>query len=226
MLIDGDDTYPVERTQEMVELILTGQADMVIGDRLTWDYYQVNKRPFHNLGNGMVKQMINRLFSSDLHDMMSGFRAFSPVFVKTFPALTKGFEIETEMTIHALDRNFLIRQIPVAYRERPADSFSKLHTFKDGFKVIRTILILFREYHPFTFFGILSLLVASISLILFIPVLNEYLQTGLVPRFPTLIVSGILMLAALQCFFAGVILSVIVKKHRQLFELELNRFFV
>jgi len=224
VLIDGDATYPVERTSEMVERILSGQADMVIGDRLTLDYYQVNKRPFHNIGNGTVKLLINRLFNSDLHDIMSGLRAFSPLFVKTFPVLTKGFEIETEMTIHALDKNFLIQQIPVAYKDRPADSFSKLHTLKDGLKVLRTIFILFREYRPFNFFGLISLLVAIISLILFIPVLNEYLQTGLAPRFPTLIVSGILMLASLQCFFAGVILSVIVKKHRQLFELELNRF--
>ena len=223
IMIDGDDTYPFDRAPEMIELILSGQADMVIGDRLSLDYYNVNTRPFHNMGNGLVKMLINRLFNSDLRDIMTGLRAFSPLFVKTFPILSKGFEIEPEMTIHALDKNFLIKQISVPYRERPEDSFSKLHTIKDGYKVIRTIFMLFREYRPFTFFGLISLLLAIVSLILFLPVFHEYLQTGLVPRFPTLIVSGFLMLASLQSFFSGVILSVIVKKHKQLFELELNR---
>jgi len=223
VMIDGDDTYPVERTPEIMELVLTGQADMVIGDRLSFDYYSVNKRPFHNVGNSLVKTLINRIFSTDLRDIMTGLRAFSPLFVKTFPVLSKGFEIETEMTLHALDKNLLIKQLSVAYKDRPKDSFSKLNTFKDGFKVLRTIFILFRDFRPFPFFGFQAFLLALLSLVLFIPVFNEYLQTGLVPRFPTLIVSGILMLAALQCFFSGVILSVIVKKHRLLFEMELNR---
>ena len=226
VMIDGDDTYPVDRTPEMVDLVLSGQADMVIGDRLTQDYYKVNTRPFHNFGNRIIKILINKLFKSELRDMLSGLRSFSPLFVKTFPVLSKRFEIETEMTIHALDKNFLVRQIPVAYHERPANSFSKLNTVKDGYKALRTIFTLFREYRPFPFFGIISLLLVFLSLILFIPVIGEYLQTGLVPRFPTLIVSGILMLASLQCFFTGVILSVIVKKHRQQFELELNRFVI
>ena len=223
IMIDGDDTYPAEDAAKMAELVLHNQADMVIGDRLTLDYYKVNKRPFHNMGNSIVKNLINKLFGAKLHDIMTGFRAFSPLFIKTFPVLSKGFEIETEMTLHALDKNFLIKEIPVSYKDRPKDSFSKLNTYRDGYKVIRTIFTLFKEYRPFPFFGMLSLLLFLFALILFIPVLYEYLQTGLVPRFPTLIASGIIAISALQCFFSGVILSVIVKKHRQLFELELNR---
>ena len=223
IMVDGDDTYPVEMATKMVDLVLNKQADMVIGDRLTLDYYKVNKRPFHNMGNSVVKNLINKLFGAKLHDIMTGFRAFSPLFVKTFPVLSKGFEIETEMTLHALDKNFLIKEIPISYKDRPKDSFSKLNTYRDGYKVIRTIFMLFKEYRPFPFFGLLSLLMFLFALILFVPVLFEYLNTGLVPRFPTLIVSGIMAISALQCFFSGVILSVIVKKHRQLFELELNR---
>jgi glycosyltransferase involved in cell wall biosynthesis len=223
IMVDGDDTYPIEAAREMAELVLNGQADMVTGDRLTRDYFKINKRPFHNMGNMIVKSLINQLFGAELHDIMTGFRVLSASFVKTFPVLSKGFEIETEMTLHALDKNFLIREIPVAYKDRPAESFSKLNTYKDGYKVIRTIFMLFKEYHPFPFFGSVSLLLFLFSLILFLPVLNEYLHTGLVPRFPTLIVSGIMLLAALQSFFTGIILSVIVKKHRQLFEFELNK---
>jgi glycosyltransferase involved in cell wall biosynthesis len=223
IMVDGDDTYPVESALEMADFVLSGKADMVTGDRLTRDYYKVNKRPFHNMGNMIVKSLINRLFGAEQHDIMTGFRALSASFVKTFPVLSKGFEIETEMTLHALDKNFLIREIPVAYKDRPAESFSKLNTYRDGYKVIRTIFMLFKEYHPFPFFGSVSLLLFLSALILFLPVLNEYLRTGLVPRFPTLIVSGIMILAALQSFFTGVILGVIVKKHRQLFEFELNR---
>jgi len=223
VMIDGDDTYPVYSVTEMIDLVLSNQADMVTGDRLTRDYYKVNKRAFHNLGNILVKSLINRLFGAELQDIMSGFRALSPSFVKTFPVLSKGFEIETEMTLHALDKNFLIREIPVAYKDRPPESFSKLNTYKDGYKVIRTIFMLFKEYHPFPFFSAIALLLVLASAVLFIPVLNEYLRTGLVPRFPTLIVSGIMILASLQSFFTGLILSVIVKKHRQLFEFELHK---
>jgi glycosyltransferase involved in cell wall biosynthesis len=222
VMIDGDDTYPADRAPEMVELVLSGKADIVIGDRLT-QYYKVNTRRFHNFGNYIVTMLINKLFKSDIRDVMTGLRTFNPLFVKTFPILSKGFDIEPELTIHALDKNFLIRQISISYRERPADSYSKLNTYKDGYKVLRTIFMLFKEYRPFPFFGFLSFLLALLSLILFIPVFIEYLQTGLVPRFPTLIVSGIMTLASLQCFFSGLILSVVVKKHRQQFELELNR---
>ena len=203
VMIDGDDTYPVDNIPEMIEQVLERQADMVVGDRLTRDYYKMNTRPFHNLGNRMIKGLINKLFHSELHDILSGLRAFSPLFVKSFPVLSKDFEIETEMTIHALDKNFLIRQVPIAYRERPAGSFSKLNTWKDGYKALRTIFMLFREYQPILFFGFIALLLTLISIGLFFPVFNEYLHTGLVRRFPTLIVSGILMLAALQCLSAG-----------------------
>ncbi|MDR2040589.1 MAG: glycosyltransferase family 2 protein [Bacteroidales bacterium] len=224
ILIDGDDTYPAKDAQVMVDMVLNGQADMVIGDRLSSSYYQENKRPFHNAGNRLVRWLINRLFNSHVKDIMTGYRAFSPCFVKTFPVLSKGFEIETEMTIHALDKNFLLKEIPVGYKNRPEGSNSKLNTYRDGYKVLRTIFMLYKEYRPMAFFGWLSLILLLLAVGLFIPVLADYLETGLVPRFPTLIVSGIVFLCALQCFFSGLILEVIVKKHRQLFELSLNYF--
>ena len=158
--------------------------------------------------------------------LLTGYRAFGRTFVKTFPVLSKGFEIETEMTIHALDKNFLLKEIPVEYKDRPKGSASKLNTYKDGYKVLRTIFMLYKEYQPLAFFSWLSFFIFLLSLILFIPVLVDYIQTGLVPRFPTLIVSGIMFLCSLQCLFSGLILDVldiIEKKHRQLFELELNR---
>lgn len=224
ILVDGDDTYPAENAAAMVDLVLNRQADMVIGDRLSSTYYKENKRPFHNVGNGLVRWLINTLFDSNVKDIMTGYRAFSRTFVKTFPVLSKGFEIETEMTIHALDKNFLLKEIPVNYKDRPQGSISKLNTYKDGCKVLHAIFMLYKEYRPFAFFCWLSVLGFLVSFVLFIPVLIDYIQTGLVPRFPTLIVSGIILLCSLQCFFSGLILDVIVKKHRQLFEFELNRF--
>ncbi|MDR0349581.1 MAG: glycosyltransferase family 2 protein [Tannerella sp.] len=223
LMIDGDDTYPADYAREMVRLVLNSEADMVIGDRLSATYYSENKRPFHNAGNKLVKNLINKLFNSDIKDIMTGCRSFSYQFVKTFPVLSKGFEIETEMTIHALDKNLLIRKVAINYKDRPEGSVSKLNTYKDGYKVLRTIFTLYKEYKPMAFFGWLSLLLFIISVLLFIPVLYDYIETGLVPRFPTLIVSGIILLCALQSFFSGLILDVVVKKHRQLFELELNK---
>ncbi|MGI5893766.1 MAG: glycosyltransferase family 2 protein [Candidatus Merdivicinus sp.] len=222
LMIDGDDTYPAENAREMVDCVLNGQADMVIGDRLSSTYFTENKRPFHNFGNVLVRSLINTLFHSNIQDIMTGYRAFSKPFVKSFPVLSHGFEIETEMTIHAVDKNFLLKEIPVTYRDRPDGSESKLNTYSDGAKVLKTIVKLFKEYHPLAFFGTLSLLFLAITLLLFIPVFWEYLKTGLVPRYPTLIVSGVFAVCALLSLSAGLILDVVVKKHRQLFELLMN----
>lgn len=224
LMIDGDDTYPAEPAPEMVRMILDGEADMVNGDRLSSTYFTENKRPFHNTGNRLVRGLINHLFHADVRDIMTGYRAFSRGFVKTFPVLSRGFEIETEMTIHAVDKNFLIREVPVDYRDRPEGSVSKLNTYSDGAKVLCTIFRLYKDYKPFAFFGVGALLFLILAAVLFLPVGIEFLRTGLVPRFPTLIVSITLALCALLSFVAGVILDVVVKKHRQLFELMLTMF--
>ena len=222
LMIDGDDTYPSENAKEMCDLVLEGKADMVIGDRLSSTYFTENKRPFHNFGNKIVRFLINKLFKNKVKDIMTGYRAFSYEFVKSFPVLSKGFEIETEMTIHAVDKNFKLIEVPVNYRDRPEGSVSKLNTYKDGFKVLKTIAVLFKEYKPMSFFGIVSLLCFIVSLIFGIPVVVEYFNTGLVPRFPTLIVSCFGILMSLLFVVTGIILQVIVKKHKQLFELYLN----
>ena len=221
LMIDGDDTYPAENAKEMCDLILEKKADMVIGDRLSSTYFTENKRPFHNFGNRLVRGLINFLFESDVRDIMTGYRAFSYEFVKTFPVLSKGFEIETEMTIHALDKNFLLKEVKVGYRDRPAGSVSKLNTYRDGFRVLKTIGRLFKEYKPTIFFSLLSLLFLIISFAFGIPVFAEYFKTGLVPRYPTLIFSGFMLMIAIVLFACGLILEVVVKKHRQLFELML-----
>ena len=222
LMIDGDDTYPAENAREMCNLVLDGKADMVIGDRLSSTYFTENKRPFHNFGNRIVRWLINKLFKNNVKDIMTGYRAFSYQFVKGFPVLSKGFEIETEMTIHAVDKNFKLVEIPVTYRDRPEGSVSKLNTYSDGLKVLKTIMILFKEYRPGLFFGLLSLIFLIASLILGVPVIIEYFQTGLVPRFPSLIVSGIFLVITLLLWVCGIILQVIVKKHRQLYELMMN----
>lgn len=223
LMIDGDDTYPAENAREMCRLVLERGVDMVIGDRLSSTYFQENKRPFHNFGNVLVRSLINKIFHNDVKDIMTGYRAFSKTFVKHFPVLSKGFEIEKEMTIHALDKNFLLREIPVTYRDRPAGSVSKLNTYSDGFKVIMTIFKLFRDYKPMFFFSILSIILFLISACFVTPVLMEYFDTGLVPRFPTLIVCGFLVLLAMLLWSCGLILEVLVKKHRQLYEILLNK---
>jgi len=222
LLVDGDDTYPSDNAKEMCELILNKKADMVIGDRLSTTYFKENKRCFHNFGNVIVRLLINILFHSNVHDIMTGYRAFSYEFVKTFPILSKGFEIETEMTIHSLDKNFLLKEIPIKYRDRPKGSISKLNTLSDGFKVIKTIGKLFKEYKPIIFYGIISLIFLIISLIFGIPVFIEYFKTGLVPRFPTLIFSGFMLMISILMLVCGIILEVVVSKHKQLFELYLN----
>ncbi len=222
LMIDGDDTYPAEDARKMVDLVLNKGVDMVIGDRLSSTYFTENKRPFHNSGNRIVRGLINKLFKSNVKDIMTGYRAFSRLFVKSFPVLSKGFEIETEMTIHALDKNFLLEEVPVSYRDRPEGSESKLNTVSDGMKVLTTIANLFRDYKPLMFFSIISIVCILIALGLFIPVLVEYISSGLVLRFPTLIVSGILATIGILLWICGLILHVTVKKHRQLYELMLN----
>ena len=222
LMIDGDDTYPAESAKEMCNLVLNGKADMVIGDRLSSTYFKENKRPFHNFGNRIVRFLINKIFKNNIKDIMTGYRAFSYEFVKGFPILSKGFEIETEMTIHAVDKNFKLVEIPVTYRDRPEGSVSKLNTFSDGIKVIKTILSLFKEYKPALFFNILAFIIFIFSLILGFPVVVEYFKTGLVPKFPSLIVSSILLVLTFVLWVTGNILQVIVKKHRQLYELYLN----
>lgn len=222
LMIDGDDTYPAESARQMVDLVLEKGVDMVIGDRLSSTYFMENKRPFHNVGNKVVRGLINTLFKSDVKDIMTGYRAFSRTFVKSIPVLSKGFEIETEMTIHALDKNFLIEEIPVAYRDRPSGSESKLNTVADGMKVLCTIASLFREYKPFMFFSIVAMLFWMAALLLFCPVLYEYVKTGMVLRFPTVIVAGVVATFGALMWICGIILEVVVKKHRQLYELSLN----
>lgn len=222
IMIDGDDTYPAEYGKNMVELVLHKNVDMVIGDRLSSTYFEENKRPFHNLGNSIVKNSINFLFKSDIKDIMTGYRAFSYQFVKTFPVISKGFEIETEMTIHSVAKNLHVANVVTDYRDRPDGSESKLNTYSDGFKVLKTIFRLFKNYRPLLFFNMLSLILTIISLILFLPVFFTYLKTGLVPHFPTLIVSGFVFLSAIISFFSGVILDVQVEKGRQDFEYRLQ----
>lgn len=223
LMIDGDDTYPCENAREMCDLILQGRADMVNGDRLSSTYFTENKRPFHNLGNRTVRFLINKLFKNNIKDIMTGYRAFSPAFVKGFPVLSKGFEIETEMTVAAVDNNFRVMEIPVEYRDRPSGSVSKLHTVRDGLRVLKTILVLFKEYKPAPFFNLFAALALLFSVILGIPVLGEYFKTGLVPRFPTLIVAGVFLTIALLLWITGLILQVIVVKQKQLYELFLNQ---
>ena len=223
LMIDGDDTYPAENAQEMCNLILEGKADMVVGDRLSSTYFTENKRLFHNFGNRLVRGLINILFNNRVKDIMTGYRAFNYEFVKTFPILSKGFEIETEMTIHAVDKNFLVKEIPVNYKDRPDGSVSKLNTIPDGIRVLKMIATLFKNYKPFLFFSLISFIFLIASCILGIPVLMDYFQTGLVPRFPSLIVACFLLLMAMLSLVCGIILDVIVRKQREQFELYLNQ---
>lgn len=223
VMTDGDDTYPAENAPELVRLVLEEQADMVVGDRLSSTYFTENKRPFHNTGNSVVRFGINTLFKSEIKDIMTGYRAFSYAFVKTYPVLSKGFEIETDMSIHAITRNMLVRNVVIDYRDRPEGSVSKLNTYSDGVKVLLTIARLFKNYRPFAFFGLISLVLALLSAAFMAPVFAEYLRTGLVPRFPTLIVCGVTMLAALLMFIAGLILSTLQEKDKRDFEFQLQQ---
>lgn len=223
LMIDGDDTYPLDCARELVDKVLKHHADMVVGDRLSSTYFTENKRPFHNFGNTMMRICINRLFHTDIKDIMTGYRAFSYEFVKTFPVVSTGFEIETEMTIHAVNYNLQVENVVVQYRDRPEGSESKLNTFKDGMRVIKKMLQLYKNYQPLKCFGMFACLLFLVAIVLFVPILIEYFQSGLVPRFPTLIVCGFMVLAGIQSLFAGMILDVTVAKDRRDFEYRLNR---
>ena len=222
VMVDGDDTYPADFGPRLEQLVLSGKADMAVGDRLSSTYFTENKRPFHNFGNVLVRRMINFLFRAKLNDIMTGARAFSKDFVKSFPVISKGFEIETEMTIFALDNNFAIKEVPIAYQDRPQGSESKLNTYSDGLKVLKTIVNLFKDTKPLAFFSILSLILLLISFGFFLPILIQFVQTGIVDKFPTLIVISALTVIALLNFFCGVILSVLKKQQRQNFERQLT----
>ncbi len=223
IMVDADDTYPASSAREMVDKVLIDRADMVVGDRLSSTYFKENKRPFHNFGNSLVRNSINSLFKSNIKDIMTGYRAFSYRFVKTFPVLSKGFEIETEMSIHAVDKNMYVENVVIEYKDRPQGSTSKLNTYSDGFKVLRTIMRLYRTYRPSRFFGLVSSILVLLATGFMIPVIIEYIQTGLVPRFPTLIVCGFVVIAAIQSFFSGQILKTIYQKNRQDFEIDLYK---
>ena len=221
IMADGDDTYPAEYAREMADKVIFKKADMVVGDRLSSTYFTENKRPFHNLGNTLVRGSINRLFKNNIKDVMTGYRAFSYNFVKTFPVLSQGFEIETEMTIHAVDKNMAVENVIIDYRDRPDGSESKLNTYSDGFKVLKTIIRLYKNYKPMQFFTLFSFLLGIIALIFFVPVFITYIKTGLVPQMPTLVMCGFVVLAAIQSYFSGLILSTIAQKSKQDFEYKL-----
>lgn len=223
LLVDGDDTYPADAAPKMVAAVLEHGADMVVGDRLSSTYFTENKRPFHNFGNSLVRFSINRLFGSRIQDIMTGYRAFSFLFAKTFPVLSRGFEIETEMSIHAVERNMQIENVVVEYRDRPAGSESKLNTYSDGAKVLGTILRLYKNYRPFGFFSLLAAMLAVLSAGFMVPVVAEYFRTGLVPRFPTLIVCACGMVAALLLFTAGIVLSNLLTQDARNFEFKLQQ---
>ena len=223
ILVDGDDTYPVENAREMARMVLEEKTDMVIGDRLSATYFEENKRPLHDSGNRLVRSIINRIFHSDVKDIMTGYRAMSRRLVETLPLLSEGFEIETEMTIMALDSGLDIQQIPVQYRDRPDGSVSKLNTITDGCRILLTILKLYRDYQPLRFFSMIAALLVVIATIVLIPVLTEYFQTGLVPRYPTLIVCGFVILFAMMMWGCGIVLEVMLAHQRQLRELIVKR---
>ncbi len=223
LMIDGDDTYPLDCARKMTDQVLYEGADMVVGDRLSSTYFEQNKRLFHNFGNSLMRTGINWLFHTDIKDIMTGYRAFGYEFVKTFPVFSKGFEIETEMTIHAVNYNMQVENVVVEYRDRPEGSVSKLNTYSDGFRVIRKMLQLYRNYKPLQFFGAIGLLLGAAALLFMLPILGEYLRTGLVPRFPTLIVCGFMVLAGIQSFFAGMILEVLSAKDKRDFEYRLMK---
>lgn len=222
LMVDGDDTYPAESAREMADKVLERNVDMVVGDRLSSTYFEENKRPFHNFGNSIVRWGINTFFKNDIKDIMTGYRAFSYRFVKTFPVLSKGFGIETEMSIHAIDKNMFVENVVIDYRDRPEGSVSKLNTYSDGIKVIGTIVRLFQTYRPLAFFGTVAAILMVLAIGFFIPVWITYADTGMVPNFPTLIVCGFVALASIQSFFAGLILQTMYRKNRQDFEMQLH----
>lgn len=224
IMTDGDDTYPAEYARQMCEAVLERDVDMVIGDRLSSTYFTENKRPFHNFGNVLVRKLINMIYKSNIRDVMTGYRAFSYQFVKTFPVLSKGFEIETEMTIHTLDKNMGVENVIIEYRDRPSGSVSKLSTYSDGMKVLKTIGTLYKDYRPLSFFSWVSAILSIIGILFLIPVLIDYVQTGLVPKMPSFIACVFFFICAIQSFFGGLLLQTMVKSKRQEFEIKLNEY--
>lgn len=222
IMLDGDDTYPAEYAREMCRKVIEEGADMVVGDRLSSTYFTENKRPFHNFGNTIVRGFINHLFHSDIKDIMTGYRAMSYQFVKTFPVLSKNFEIETEMTIHAIDKNMQVANVIVDYRDRQEGSESKLNTYTDGFKVIKTIFRMYKDYRPLQFFSAIAGVLFVLGTVFFIPILINFINTKTVMKIPSLIVIGFVILASIVCWFSGVILSTLVYQHRQNFEFRLH----
>ena len=220
IMVDGDDTYPMEFAREMADKVLKYNSDMVVGDRLSSTYFEENKRPFHNMGNTLVRASINRLFGCKIKDIMTGYRAMSYRFVKTFPVLSRNFEIETEMTIHAIDKNMQVENVIIEYRDRPEGSESKLNTYADGFKVLKTIMRMFKNYKPLEFFSIIAAVLFVVGMAFFIPVLIHFLEVGTVNKLPTLIVSGFVIMTAIICWFSGIILSTLVNQHKQDFEFQ------
>ncbi len=222
VIVDGDDTYPADHAAEMVDMVLNQSIDLVIGDRLSSTYFTENKRPFHNFGNVLVRSLINFLFKSDIRDIMTGYRCMSYAFVKNYPITSRGFEIETEMTIHALDKKYHIAAVPIQYQDRPEGSVSKLNTYSDGFRVLKTIFLMVREYRPLMFFSFLSLIFLIISAIMFFPIFFDYLQTSYVDRVPTMVTSGFVLVLSVLSFFCGLILDVVAQKYRQIYQIILN----
>ena len=218
IMVDGDDTYPAEAAIEIEKLVLSKKADMVIGDRLSSTYFEENKRRFHNSGNKLVRKLINFIFKNDISDIMTGMRGFSYEFVKSFPVSSKEFEIETEMTIFALNHNFLIKELPIEYKDRMEGSESKLNTFSDGYKVISLLFGLFRDVKPLFFFSLITLVLLIIASMYFFPVLIGFFRTGFVEKVPTLITVGVVVIVAVIIFFTGVVLHVIRKQHDENFE--------
>ena len=224
IMTDGDDTYPAEDARKMCDLVLNKNVDMVIGDRLSSTYFEENKRPFHNIGNVVVRGLINLIYKSKIRDVMTGYRAFSYRFVKTFPVLSKGFEIETEMTIHTLDKNLNWENVIIEYRDRPKGSFSKLNTYADGARVIKTIITLYKNYKPFSFFLWIALICGIIGTAFLIPVLIDYVNSGLVPKMPSFVASVFFYMCMVQSFFGGMILQTTINNSRREFEIKLNEF--
>ncbi len=222
IMVDGDDTYPAEYGRKMANLVLEKNADMVVGDRLSSTYFNENKRPFHNFGNTLVRASVNRLFHTDIRDIMTGYRAFSFLFVKSFPVLSKGFEIETEMTIHAVEKNMRIENVVIEYRDRPSGSESKLNTYSDGFKVLKTIGRLYKNYRPFGFFGRISTVLMLVSMGLLILEILHDIQVGKVKHPFIFVSSGILIFTSIVSFFSGAVLSTLVEKERQAYEFRLQ----
>lgn len=222
VMADGDDTYPADAAPAMVAKVLEGY-DMVIGDRLSSTYFQENKRPFHNFGNRLVRGSINGLFNAHVTDIMTGYRAFNFTFVKTYPVLSRSFEVETEMTIHSLNNNLRLYEMPIQYRDRPEGSVSKLDTVGDGIKVMSTIFRMIREYKPLPFFGGLGLIIGIVGIVLCGTVTFEFAKTGVATHFPTLIGAVMLVIAGLLLIIAGIILDVMAKNDRKTFVIDTNK---